>query len=237
MTKNERFIKEQDEGGYFVSWQVAVEFEKACSSMVKKVRKLNWSHDAMKFLCANDSIKIKEKEMEKKTYLSGLTYEQALPYMKQGKLCATSMENMPFKFTEEGRYIEVDGEETYIDAEDMSKNTWVVFLDEPTKEEKQPPKEVWLSADDGIGTVNISAVEPELNEDGEYNCEGNITILFNWLDQLEPGKKYKYVLDKLEPGAKKHLQWLSKRLINLHNENPEVDYMMKLSKIINSMEE
>jgi hypothetical protein len=37
----------------------------------------------------------------------------------------------------------------------------------------------------------------------------------------------------LLPKDKEHLQWLYNRLVNVHGENPNYDYMLKFQEIIN----
>ena len=42
--------------------------------------------------------------------------------------------------------------------------------------------------------------------------------------------------DFLEPGDSQHLQWIHDRMVNMHEENPDVDFLIRLRQIIKKLQ-
>lgn len=49
--------------------------------------------------------------------------------------------------------------------------------------------------------------------------------------QIQPFKEYPESKEK----QKQHLEWIYNRLIHIHGENPNYDYMLKFKEIINNL--
>ena len=64
------------------------------------------------------------------------------------------------------------------------------------------------------------------------NIEPKVTVSLNARQAIDIALEYEKLLSKREMNDKKHLQWIHDRIVNVYGENENLDFLIRLRKII-----